>query len=185
MSTSPLWRDAPRGASRPVGADDNAPTAGVIRRPGRFELGARLQVPAAIFADTFTTLRTCGDNRRECEVLWTAAWTSPDQITRVVHPAHRANAAGVQLDEAWLTAFLIELAARGEGVRAQVHSHPGRAFHSSTDDAYPAVHTPGFLSLVVPRFAQGSATLNDAFLAEITLDGGWRSVAPLDRLELV
>jgi hypothetical protein len=36
---------------------------------------------------------------------------------------------------------------------AQMHTHPGRAYHSSTDDAYPIVTKIGALSIVVPNFA--------------------------------
>ncbi|CDX14889.1 conserved hypothetical protein [Mesorhizobium sp. ORS 3324] len=37
---------------------------------------------------------------------------------------------------------------------AQIHSHPGRAYHSTTDDAYAVATTVGCLSLVVPNFAR-------------------------------
>ncbi|WP_284352654.1 hypothetical protein [Roseisolibacter agri] len=137
-----------------------------------------------MFQETFDILRRCGGNCRECAVLWVVSWDSPDTVTRVVHPTHRARAAEVEIDPAWLTGFFVELAQRGEGIRAQVHSHPGRAFHSATDDAWPAIHTPGFLSLVVPRFAQGPAGLIHTYLAQITSGGGWRSLPPADYLEV-
>lgn len=34
----------------------------------------------------------------------------------------------------------------------QLHSHPGKAYHSDTDDAYPIVATLGGLSIVIPNF---------------------------------
>ena len=34
----------------------------------------------------------------------------------------------------------------------QLHSHPGLAYHSDTDDAYPIVTTLGGLSIVIPNF---------------------------------
>jgi len=37
----------------------------------------------------------------------------------------------------------------------QVHSHPGSAYHSETDDAYPLVTLVGALSGVVPDFGEG------------------------------
>jgi hypothetical protein len=67
----------------------------------------------------------------------------------------------------------------------QVHTHPGAAYHSTTDDAFPLIHSPGFLSLVIPRFAQGPIGFGDAFLAEIQPDGGWRAKSINDALELV
>lgn len=40
----------------------------------------------------------------------------------------------------------------GQRLGAQVHSHPTRAYHSDTDDAYPIATQRGALSLV-PHFA--------------------------------
>ena len=38
---------------------------------------------------------------------------------------------------------------------ARIHSHPGEAFHSPTDDANPALTHEGALSIVVPYFGLG------------------------------
>ena len=48
----------------------------------------------------------------------------------------------------------LELAAAvGDGrYVARIHSHPGHAFHSATDDANPALNHPGALSIVAPDF---------------------------------
>ncbi|MCP4737333.1 MAG: hypothetical protein GY873_24365, partial [Bosea sp.] len=45
-------------------------------------------------------------------------------------------------------------------VVAQVHSHPGRAFHSEADDEWAIVRNRGALSLVVPRFGAGATVAN-------------------------
>ena len=79
----------------------------------------------------------------------------------------------------------VALAERHEGVRMQVHTHPQEAFHSPTDDAYPIVQTPGFLSLVIPDFGMGPVSFDDAYLCEITEEGGWRTVNIADRVALV
>lgn len=36
----------------------------------------------------------------------------------------------------------------------QLHTHPGIAFHSYTDDRYPISHKIGFISIVIPHFAK-------------------------------
>ncbi len=38
---------------------------------------------------------------------------------------------------------------------ARIHSHPGYAFHSATDDRNPALRYEGALSIVVPYFGLG------------------------------
>jgi len=68
------------------------------------------------------------------------------------------------------------------GIRVQVHTHPAEAFHSAVDDAFPIIHTPGFLSLVIPNFGLGPVGFNDAFLTEIQHDGRWREVALAERI---
>jgi hypothetical protein len=44
---------------------------------------------------------------------------------------------------------------RGWYILAQLHTHGGQAFHSTTDDRYPLSSQPGFLSIVVPNFGDG------------------------------
>jgi len=61
-------------------------------------------------------------------------------------------------------------------VHARIHSHPCEAFHSATDDAYPIVATPGFYSLVLPRFGEEPQTLSDAYLARLEVDGTFAEV---------
>lgn len=143
-----------------------------------------LRVSATLLRDTLDCMRQCGAGRCECQTLWVGPWSDPDRVTRLVHPEHSASPVGFQLDSGWLTGFWSELARQGEGVRCQIHTHPGHAYHSATDDAFPLLSLPGFLSLVIPRFAQGPATLENAFLAQIGHDARWREVAIDDHIKL-
>ena len=148
-------------------------------------LGTRYRVPAVVLDETFVELRRCGLGKRECQVLWTSPWDDVGVITRVVHPRHHARGDGFELDGPWLTEFWKELTATRSGIRVQIHTHPGRAFHSATDDGWPIIHTAGFLSLVIPRFARGSVDFADAYLVELRDDGIWQEVPVNERLELV
>jgi hypothetical protein len=105
-------------------------------------------------------------------------------VTTVIHPKHRAHGWGFELDSAWLSAFWSDLTRTGTGVRAQVHTHPGSAFHSPTDDAWPIVHTPGFSSLVIPNFAQGEPDFGGAYLTQIQEDGSWSEVRIVECIEI-
>src|SRR5207249_6759264 len=123
---------------------------------------------------TFRELRRCGGGERECQVVWLSPWASPELIADVVHSAHVASGMGFRVEESWVAELWSDLVDRGLGVRVQVHTHPGRAFHSHTDDQWPLICTPGFLSLVLPNFATGAIGLKDAYLAEIDPRGEWR-----------
>jgi hypothetical protein len=142
------------------------------------------RLPRRVLDETFAHFRRCGCGRRECQVLWIGPWDKPDSIVRVVHPKHEAHRGGFVLDDHWLNAFWFSLAQESMGIRIQVHTHPGEAFHSPTDDAFPIIHTTGFLSLVIPNFALGPIGFADAFLTEIQEDGRWREVAIAKRLVL-
>jgi|SRR5579862_5557890 len=135
-----------------------------------------------VLETTFKHFQTCGRGRQECQVLWLSSWDAPPDIAKVVHPRHKAHLGGFVLDDQWLSDFWLALGDENMGIRVQVHTHPGEAFHSPTDDAFPIIHKPGFLSLVIPNFGLGPVGFNEAFLTEIQPDGGWQQVAIPSRL---
>jgi hypothetical protein len=141
-------------------------------------------ISRSLFEETFRRLRECGQDQAECQVLWVSPWAAPESITAVVHPKHLANIAGFELDSFWVTSFWKELSKNQLGVRIQVHSHPGRAYHSRTDDNWPVIHTAGFLSLVVPDFARGRSCLDGTYLAELLNNGNWQEVPPCERIKV-
>jgi hypothetical protein len=145
----------------------------------------RYRVSADLLAKTFSVLRSCGAGRRECQVVWTSPWASPEIIREAVHPRHRVHSGGFEIDSAWINEFWLELARSEQGIRIQVHTHPQAAFHSAIDDAYPIIHSAGFLSLVIPRFALGRLGFDGAYLTEIQPDGTWREVPIASRLEVI
>jgi hypothetical protein len=59
---------------------------------------------------------------------------------------------------------------------AQIHSHPGRAYHSSTDDEFAVATTVGCFSLVVPDFATGPFEIGRFASYRLDASGDWREV---------
>jgi hypothetical protein len=142
------------------------------------------RIGRGLLEDTFRHFRECGRGKEECQALWLSSWSQPDLISLVVHPKHAAHFGGFVLHDAWLNAFWCELGDTNMGVRFQLHTHPHRAFHSRTDNEFPIIHTPGFLSLVIPNFALGPVGFEDAYLTEIQPDGRWKQVAIQERVVL-
>jgi hypothetical protein len=132
-------------------------------------------VPPAVWADTLEHLRRCGDDRRECVTYWTGPADVPAVVDAAIHPAHTANPGGYEIDGHWLHEFWVDLGRSRRSVRVQVHTHAFDAFHSRTDDLWPVVHTPGFLSLVIPHFA-GAFSRGQLYLSEIDETGRWTQV---------
>jgi hypothetical protein len=137
-----------------------------------------------VLGQAFEHLRRCGTGLRECVVYLTGPLQEPSLIDGVIHPRHSAGPAGYDLDSAAIAELWIELARDRRSVRAQVHTHPGPAFHSARDDRLALVHTPGFLSLVIPNFALGRVGLDGACLVERNEDGDWVRVTADDRLQI-
>lgn len=142
------------------------------------------RLPHRILDETFAHFRGCGRGKRECQVLWISPWDASETITKVVHPKHESHIGGFNLHDYWLNDFWLTLARENMGIRIQVHTHPAEAFHSPTDDAFPIIHTVGFLSLVIPNFALGPTSFLDAYLTEIQADGHWCEVSIAERLIL-
>jgi proteasome lid subunit RPN8/RPN11 len=142
-----------------------------------------LQVSADLWVETLGHFRNCGQGKAEC-VAYLVGRIEEEHPVKTVHPQHASSARFYELDEGWLNDFWIGLARDHERVLIQVHTHAGLAFHSPTDDAWPIVHTAGFLSLVLPGFALDDACLRDAFLAELQPDGTWRQVPVASRISV-
>jgi hypothetical protein len=138
-----------------------------------------------VLEQAFEHLRSCGNGQRECVVYLTGPVGEPDRVDGVVHPRHTANASGYDLDSSALGELWTGLTQEGRSIRIQMHTHPGAAFHSSRDDALAIVGTPGFLSLVIPNFAEGPVSLEGAFLAERDTAGRWREVPIETHVEVV
>jgi hypothetical protein len=67
----------------------------------------------------------------------------------------------------------------------QIHSHPGRAYHSSTDDAFAIATTVGCLSLVVPDFARAPFAISRCATYRLDAAARWRQVSPRDAAAMI
>jgi hypothetical protein len=149
----------------------------LLLRPNAVKGGANLlRLGNDIVATTFRTLRECGDGRFECAVYWLGP--AEDSIADgVEHPVHERSPFGYAVDDRWLTDFWKRLAGSQRSVKAQVHTHPGSAFHSAIDDKWPIVSQAGFLSIVIPEFAAGEPSLDAAWIGRLQTDGAWRRLS--------
>jgi hypothetical protein len=56
---------------------------------------------------------------------------------------------------------------------AQLHSHPGEAYHSEMDDRYPIIATLGGLSVVIPDFGSNVFSLEDWAVYRLSSEKIW------------
>jgi hypothetical protein len=149
----------------------------LLLRPSAVRGGsAFLRVSEGILVETAGTLRCCGLGECECVAYWTGP-NSDDTVDGVEHPIHSRSPFGYEIDSNWLTDLWKSLARSKRSVKAQIHTHPSRAFHSPTDDHWPIVSQAGFLSIVVPNFANSEPLLDGAWIGRLQADGEWQRLA--------
>lgn len=139
----------------------------------------RVHVPITILFETQAHLKTHGRVGHEGMVLWTGIKSEGEAFVKTcIHPVQKGTAASfdIPLDEAQRINIL--LSKSNEVLIAQVHSHPGVAFHSSRDDAMPITFTVGFFSLVVPNFCNKDLEdLSGLSVWEYTGEGNWQEIS--------
>lgn len=150
----------------------------------------RLLLPQTLLEHTHTTLREIGVNEVEGLVLWAGrqegatAWVEavllPEQQALRTASGLSVHIAGTEIHRinVWLYKKRMELI-------AQVHSHPGEAYHSELDDAIPITTTAGNLSLVVPDFARGPIDLATYAGYRLSNDGSWVDVSLVSLCQVI
>jgi hypothetical protein len=144
----------------------------------------KVVVGDGLLEEAFAHLRRCGAGTRECVCYLSGPLAAPAVLDRVLHPLHTASVRHYEVDPGWLHLTSRRLAREGREIRLQVHTHPGRAYHSILDDAYPIVAVAGLLSLVLPEFACGPVGLRGAYLARLEADGSWSEHEPASLLRV-
>lgn len=114
-----------------------------------------LLVGASVLAEARDFLEECGASGKEGTAL--IAGTLAAGARRLVIPSQEAGT----YPNSWVRVTPVgdlEIAAaldRGQRYLCRIHSHPGEAFHSPTDDANPVLTHDGAFSIVVPFFGLG------------------------------
>jgi proteasome lid subunit RPN8/RPN11 len=132
----------------------------------------------AIVRATIDILRRGAAAREERVVLWlsAAAVRIPASVVEVYEPDQVTEIDFFRLPPASMRALMDHLRSTRRRVVAQIHTHPGPAYHSEADAAWAIVSHIGALSLVLPRFA--ATTTLENFLEEVvtyeyTSAGDW------------
>ena len=132
-----------------------------------------VSLPETLLQSVIEVLTDCGGGRNECIVYATARLDSSQMADALIHPRHASTPVSTTVESSELHRVWDELREARRKIVLQIHSHPGSAFHSSTDDHFPIIHSVGFPSLVLPSF--GRRGLTDAHLAIYEGNGIWHS----------
>jgi hypothetical protein len=118
----------------------------------------RLVVPAHLLEEARAVFEAAGAHGAEATAMLAGLVVDGEQhATRIVVPDQHAGTRGgcwVEVTERGKRELAAALALEERYV-ARIHSHPGEAFHSSTDDANLGLTAEGSWSIVVPYFGLG------------------------------
>jgi hypothetical protein len=140
----------------------------------------RFVVPHQVIKDTERSLRRAGEEGYELFVLWSGVEDGAAFCIRSAHVPRQSSYRSkegllVRVEGDALHKLNVWLFQNGEQLGAQVHAHPGEAFHSDTDESFPIAAQLGSLSLVAADFCRHG--LLDSSSAAYRLTGeGWTEV---------
>ena len=150
----------------------------------------RVLVPTSCASAVETHLRAVGRQGYEGLALWVGRQQGDIfRVSETVIPEqnHISNADGVCVivEGGALHRLNVRLYKEGLTLLGQIHSHPGRAYHSGTDDAYAIATTVGCLSLVVPDFGRAPFTVSRCATYRLDAGGRWRPLSARDAAVLI
>lgn len=139
-------------------------------------------VPGDLATAAQEHLRRVGRDGLEGFALWAGrASGRVFEVTQMIVPAQTGmrfeEGVCVRVDGAELHRINLHLYEHGLSLIAQIHSHPGEAYHSETDDTFPIATTLGSLSLVVPDFAVRPFALADCAAYRLAGPGTWEELS--------
>jgi hypothetical protein len=150
---------------------------------------SRLLVPDHIVAATLAGLRLRRD--REGLVYWAGRnlFTEQGRETAVVMtavlPKIESDYDHFRLLDGEMARISEWCAENSVWILAQVHSHPADEPHSEADETWPASQRLGFLSVVVPFFAEFSTVSTPFWEVYELTEAGWTEITSSKRIEMV
>ncbi|TLM62280.1 MAG: hypothetical protein FDZ69_13190 [Deltaproteobacteria bacterium] len=129
---------------------------------------------------TLDFLKQAGTQHVECVVLWLAKNLGGAlDIQTVYRPPQIAKRDFFRIPQESIVELMTYLRQNRLMVAAQVHTHPGPAFHSLADDTWAIIRHVGGLSLVIPRFARATSAesfIRDAAVFRLSEDNNWEEI---------
>lgn len=143
-----------------------------------FSTVERVRVPPKVQTETHEQLRGIGKEGYEAFAFWLGTATGNDfNVSEVFFP-HQSSlhqdvgacvfVSGEELHYLNRFMYQCELA-----LIAQIHTHPDRAYHSETDDAFAIATAVGSFSIVIPRFAAVDFSIQNFAVYRLSASGVW------------
>ncbi|MCG2592998.1 Mov34/MPN/PAD-1 family protein [Ramlibacter sp. XY19] len=140
-----------------------------------------VRVPRQVLTDGYESMRLAGKLGLEGMVLWAGQQEGTlFQVTQLIVPKQRglrtADGLCAVVDGDELARLNVHLYRNSLDLVAQIHTHPGAAYHSETDDKFAIATTIGCFSIVVPSFAVRDFPLAECAVYRLDDAGAWNEV---------
>lgn len=140
-----------------------------------------IYLPESCALSALNWMYKMGEKEVEGVALWAGVRSNNAfHIKRTIIPEQKAGSLEEGLiyvvDGKELHRISLELFDTDMQLIAQIHSHPGEAYHSETDDAYPIVTVLGGVSVVVPNFARGGLNISEWAVYRFLPETNWTIV---------
>lgn len=141
-----------------------------------------VHISREILDETIKSLQGYGEHGSEGLVLWLGSIQSDDtcRVEKVLTPPQESinseDGVGYFVTSETLFSLNKFLSSTGLRLLAQVHSHPGRAYHSTADDRYCIVTLEGGFSIVVPDFGFGTGDFHKWATYRL-INGSWKQLS--------
>ena len=144
-------------------------------------LGDIYEVSPNITDETLAHLRRHTNTEAVCFWLGATVGTSSAVIKTVWVPEFTATAVSYDINPMEMLRLKAYLDESSLSLVAQVHSHPGMAFHSTRDDLNAASPWPGFISIVVPNGGRIDDFWNSVEIYELLGAAEWKRLNPSEK----
>ena len=151
----------------------------------------RFRIQASAVRETEEAIRSAGLDGYELFVVWSGTRDGDTFLVAEVHVPRQISykvdgGLCVKVDGPELHRLNVWLYEARQVVGVQIHSHPGDAYHSATDDAYPIATLDGSLSIVLPFFGRDGFGTAEIAAYRLGQDGWLELAGPLsDLMEVV
>ena len=138
----------------------------------------KITIPSKVLEKTFEFLQHNGSEGNESHAIFVGTKSENTfTISNVWFPEQLVSPASYEVSEEEEFRINVELNNQKLTTIAQIHTHPGIAFHSEIDNKWPSIALPGSLSIVIPDF--GFVDKENLELWEVfQYDGkGWRHMS--------
>ncbi|MFX0008911.1 MAG: hypothetical protein ACFE9R_01240 [Candidatus Hermodarchaeota archaeon] len=135
----------------------------------------KINLPYSIIEKTINFFRDLGQDSLEACVIWVGEEQHDlFEVRDVWFPRQENTIISYYIPAIEVHYFNVKLNKNNYSAIAQLHTHPGDAFHSTVDDEHTILSLPGSFSIVFPNFGSIPVNAIDKWVVYRLLDGQWK-----------